>query len=152
LHRAWSCRLLRASSNAVSHHYLGRGFDLDEVADLFPERLLGRGKSWWGHSAAFGFASDMRLPEIAQPMLVLNPNDDLQAETRRAAPLLRNGRIMELPGWGHGFLDGFTDDAAALVESFLAAPDADPFGALAIPDSSQQSRPSLQEPKSRSSS
>lgn len=122
--------------NSFVHHYLGRGLDLEAVADMFPERLLGRANAWWGHSAAFGFAPDMRLPEIAQPMLVLNPNDDLQVETRRAEPLIRNGRIVELPGWGHGFLDGFTDDAVRLVESFLAAPGHDPFGALAVPNSS----------------
>lgn len=119
------------------HHYLGRGLGLDDVADMFPERLLGRAHSWWGHNAAFGFAPDMRLPEIRQPVLVLNPNDDLQAETRRAAPIIRNGRILEVPGWGHGFLDGYTNDAAALVESFLEAADAAPFGAVQVPDSAQ---------------
>ncbi|TRW17349.1 alpha/beta fold hydrolase [Glacieibacterium frigidum] len=122
--------------NSFVHHNLGRGLSLDDVADMFPERLLGRADGWWGHRAAFAFAPDMRLPEVAQPVLVLNPNDDLQVETRRAAPLIRNGRILEVPGWGHGFLDGFTDDAARLVESFLDA--ADPFAALAVPDSSQR--------------
>lgn len=119
------------------HHYLGRGLDLDKVADLFPERLLGRATSWWGHNAAFSFAPDMRLPEVEQPMLVLNPGDDLHMQTLRAGPLIRNGRILEMPGWGHGFLDGFTEDAVRLVTSFLDSPNADPFGALAIPSSSR---------------
>jgi pimeloyl-ACP methyl ester carboxylesterase len=123
--------------NSFVHHYLGRGLGLEQVADLFPERLLGRSNGWWGHNAAFSFAPDMRLPEIAQPMLVLNPNDDLQAETRRAVPLIRNGQILELPGWGHGFLDGFTQDAVQLVESFLRADGANPFGMLTLPGSSQ---------------
>jgi pimeloyl-ACP methyl ester carboxylesterase len=117
------------------HHYHGRGLGLEAVADLFPERLLGRRNSWWGHNAAFSFQPDMRLPEIAQPVLVLNPSDDLRAETRRAAAMIRNGRILEVPDWGHGFLDGFTDDAAGLVESFLAAADSDPFGKLSLPGS-----------------
>jgi pimeloyl-ACP methyl ester carboxylesterase len=123
--------------HSFAHHYLGRGLGLEEVADLFPERLLGRANGWWGHNAAFSFAADMRLPEIAQPMLVLNPDDDLQAETRRAAPLIRNGRIVELPVWGHGFLDACTDDATRLVESYLSAPDAEPFGRLALPNSNR---------------
>ncbi|OYU15646.1 MAG: hypothetical protein CFE37_04810 [Alphaproteobacteria bacterium PA4] len=120
------------------HHYLGRGLTLDDVADMFPERLLGRRLSWWGHHAAFTHAPDMRLPEIDQPLLVLNPDDDLQVETRRAADLIRNGRILDMPGWGHGFLDGFTEDAARLVTSFLDS--VDPFGALAVPPGSQQQR------------
>lgn len=121
--------------NSFVRHYLGRGLDLEHVADMFPERLLGRANAWWGHNAAFSFQADMRLPEIEQPMLVFNPNDDLQEETRRAAPMIRNGQILELPGWGHGFLDGFTDEAARLIESFLAAPVEDPFGALSLPGS-----------------
>ena len=118
--------------NSFVHHYLGRGLELDDVADMFPERLLGRANGWWGHNAAFAFQADMRLPEIEQSMLVFNPNDDLQAETRRASRMMRNGRILELPAWGHGFLDGFTDQAARLIESFLDAPDGDPFGALSL--------------------
>src|SRR3546814_1749582 len=105
---------------------------------MFPDGLLGRNIAWWGHNAAFAYAGDIRLPEIAQPILLLNPGDDLQAETRRAPALMRNGRMIELPGWGHGFLDGFTDDAARLASSFLDAPDADPFVELAIPLSGTQ--------------
>jgi len=116
-------------------HNLGRGLDLDDVADMFPDGLLGRNIAWWGHNAAFGFAADMRLPEVAQPILLLNPGDDLQRESRRAPAVMRNGHIVELPGWGHGFLDGFTGDAASLARSFLEAPDAHPFGSLAIPRS-----------------
>jgi pimeloyl-ACP methyl ester carboxylesterase len=115
------------------HHFSIAGAPLAQIANAFPERLLGRDTAWWGHAAAFGFAPDMRLPEIAQAVLVLQPGDDLEAETRRAAPLLRHGRIAELPNWGHGFLDLHTDAAARLVESFLDAPDSDPFAALQFP-------------------
>ncbi|RYY27044.1 MAG: alpha/beta fold hydrolase [Sphingomonadales bacterium] len=121
--------------NGFVHYNLGRGLSLDDVADMFPDGLLGRNIAWWGHNAAFGFAYDLRLPEVAQPVLVLSPGDDLQAESRRAPDVLRNGRLVELPAWGHGFLDGFTEDAAALVASFLQAADTDPFGALAVPQS-----------------
>ena len=115
------------------HHFAKAGAPLAQIADAFPERLLGRDTAWWGHAAAFGFASDLRLPQIAQPILVLQPGDDLEAETRRAAPLLRNGRIAELPDWGHGFLDLHTEAAARLIESFLDATDSDVFGALQMP-------------------
>ena len=117
------------------HHNLGRGLALEDVADMFPEGLLGRRNSWWGHHSAFSYAPDMRLTEIGQPILLLNPGDDLQQETRRAAALIRHGRLVELPAWGHGFLDGFTDDALKLVTSFLDAPDAEPFTGLVVPKS-----------------
>lgn len=117
------------------HHNLGRGLSLEDVADMFPDGLLGRNRAWWGHHAAFSFAPDMRLPEVRQPVLLISPGDDLASYSRRAPPLMSNGRLVELPGWGHGFLDGFTGDAAKLVQSFLDAPDDAPFASLAAPQS-----------------
>lgn len=105
------------------HHHLGRGSSLDDVADAFPERLLGRANGWWGHRAAFNFADDLRLSEVDQRVLVINPGDDLQDYTRRAAPLLRNGAIVERPDWGHGFLDASTAEAVTLIDEFLSSPD-----------------------------
>lgn len=126
--------LLKRWAGYVRHN-LGRGRGLEDVADMFPEGLLGRRNSWWGHHAAFSYAPDMRLPQIGLPVLLLNPGDDLQQETRRAAALIGHGRTVELPAWGHGFLDGFTNDALQLVAAFLDAPDADPFAQLVVPES-----------------
>lgn len=116
-------------------HNLRGGLTIADVADAFPDMLLGRNNGWWGHRAAFNHYPDKRLPETDKPILMLNPNDDLCAYTPLAAPYLRNGRIVDLPSWGHGFLDAATADAAALVRSFLDAPDADPFGGLRLPPS-----------------
>lgn len=115
------------------HHFSAGGLSLGAIADAFPERLLGRCTAWWGHAAAFGYDLADRLGDVVQPLLVLNPSDDLETETRRATSLLGNGRIVDLPGWGHGLLDLHTDAAATLIESFLDAPDADPFGTLSLP-------------------
>jgi pimeloyl-ACP methyl ester carboxylesterase len=104
---------------SFAHHFRAGGSSLEQIADAFPERLLGRANSWWGHHAAFGFAENLRLPEISQPVLVINPGDDLSEQTRRAAPLLVNGRIVEQPHWGHGFLDRNTEEAVKLVDDFL---------------------------------
>ena len=106
------------------------GNTLEETADSFPCRLLGRERSWWGHHAAFTYGRERVLTQTSQPILILNPNDDLTQYTRRAAPLLNDGRILEVPGWGHGFLDVHTADAARLARSYFDAPDDDPFGAL----------------------
>jgi hypothetical protein len=34
-------------------------------------------------------------------------------------PYLKNGRLLELPDWGHGFIDLHTAEAAALIRPFL---------------------------------
>lgn len=116
------------------HWNLGRGLTLPHLNDMFPEGLLAGNREWWGHNAAFSFPPGMRLGEVCQPTLVLNTNDDLQEQSRRALAVMRKGRLVELPQWGHGFLDGFTEQAADLVLSFLDADDADPFRALQLPD------------------
>jgi pimeloyl-ACP methyl ester carboxylesterase len=119
------------------HYNLSPSQSIEQVADVFPDMLSGRNLSWWGHRAAFNHYIDRRLALVEQPVLVFNPGDDLWDYTLRAGPFLRNGRIVDLPGWGHGFLDGFTDDAAALTRDFLDAPDDSPFGAVATPDSAR---------------
>lgn len=117
------------------HWNLGRGLTLEDLNDMFPEGLLAGNREWWGHNAAFSYVPDMRLGEVTQPMLVLNLDDDLKEQSRRAPALMHNGRVVELPGWGHGFLDSFPRDAADLVLSFLEADDTDPFGVIRVPES-----------------
>ncbi|MET0365585.1 MAG: alpha/beta fold hydrolase [Sphingobium sp.] len=106
------------------HHNLGRGLDLEAVADMFPDGLLGRNKAWWGHRAAFNHQPDMGLPEVKQPVLIINPDDDLRPFTPRARDLLVNGHIVDKSAWGHGFLDASTAEAAALARGFLDSDDA----------------------------
>ncbi len=97
------------------------GWSLDHVATQFPDALRRPAISWWGHYAAFGYPLADKLPQVRQPVLVLNPADDLHEKTLRARALIANGEFRELPGWGHGFLDIRTKEAAGIVRDFLAA-------------------------------
>ncbi|MBB5686250.1 pimeloyl-ACP methyl ester carboxylesterase [Sphingobium boeckii] len=112
------------------HFNLGRGLDLNAVADMFPEMLLGRDRAWYGHHAAFNHALDQTLAALRQPVMVINPADDLQLFTSRAAPLLSNGCVIDKPEWGHGFLDASTQDAARIVRAFLDSSDEAPFSGV----------------------
>ncbi len=127
-HRAHYARdeLLADGSHAAerwrAHLYWAmEGWTPQHVAQQFPDALRRPTISWWGHSAAFSYPTADRLAQVRQPVLVLNPEDDLHEQTRRAEGVLGNGRIHELPGWGHGFLDLFPDQAAALVRGHLDA-------------------------------
>lgn len=102
-----------------SKYYGEGGMTLAQIADAFPDGLLGREIEWWGHAAAFAYPPGMRLAEVMQPVLLLNPDDDLRDFTLRAPGLLQNGREVRLDGWGHGFLDVHTAEVAALVGGFL---------------------------------
>ncbi len=96
----------------------GPGQSVEMAAEHFFEGLRRPAISWWGHYAAFAFELAELLPQVRQPVLLLNPEDDLTEYTRRAAPLLANGRMLELPKWGHGLLQVHAAELAALVRDF----------------------------------
>lgn len=92
----------------------------DRYVDISIERLRNYRTSNWGFRAAFAYNLTETLPKVRQPILVLNPEDDLWEQTQQAKSLLRNGRIHDLPGWTHGHLDSHTDEMAVIVRAFLA--------------------------------
>jgi len=126
--------LLRRWRGFVYHH-LRPGVALADVADAFREAMTGGANDWWGHAAAFAFDQAAALARLDQPALILNLGDDLSAYAARAAGLAPRSHLLDLPGWGHGFLDQHSADAAALLRSFLDAPDAAPFDRLHVPAS-----------------
>lgn len=95
------------------------GRTLQDVAYQFPDSVRRPAISWWGHYAAFDYPCGEQLSKVQQPVLVLNPEDDVHERTLRAHQYLNNGRVQELPGWGHGFLDLFPAQAAAVVRKHL---------------------------------
>ena len=74
---------------------------------------------FWGHRAAFNHDFAARLQVLSQPILVLNPGDDLATQSRRAATLMQNGSVLEMPDQGHGMLDSDTDRFVEIVLDFL---------------------------------
>jgi len=97
---------------AVSYSMPGRSLEM--LGRVFPERLLNPATIHWGHRAASRYSVEAALAEVTKPILVLNPDDDLHQQTLRAETLLQHpdSRIHALPGWGHGFLDVKTTEAA----------------------------------------
>lgn len=98
---------------------VGQDNTLEDAARIFYERLSGRERHWWGHRAAFNYDLAPVLSALPHRVTVLNPDDDLAANTPRAAPLLRDGRVLDLPAFTHGFLDTHTAEAARLVRELL---------------------------------
>jgi pimeloyl-ACP methyl ester carboxylesterase len=93
----------------------------EQIAQVFHARTMHPQISWWGHRAAFNYKTGEALPKVNQPVLVLNPQDDVWSITPRARPLIKTGRVHDLPGWSHGFLDLKTKETATLVREFLDA-------------------------------
>jgi pimeloyl-ACP methyl ester carboxylesterase len=106
---------------AWSGHWRWRGPEQSAAAlmRIFPDALRGGKRRPWGHRAAFSYQHKDHLPEVTQPVLVINPNDDLTTFTARIEPYLNNGRIVNMEHWGHGFLDHNTAEAGNLIRAFL---------------------------------
>lgn len=99
----------------------GPGQTAEMIMRYYADHMRGGERRHWGHRAAFNYRYDDTLPRAQQPILVINTNDDLTQYTARAAPLLNDGRILDLPGWGHGFLDLHTAEFARVLREFIDA-------------------------------
>jgi pimeloyl-ACP methyl ester carboxylesterase len=95
----------------------------EQYFDLCIERLRHYRTSTWGFAAAFKYDVCQALTTVNQPVLLLNPEDDVYDATLRAEPFLKNGKMHNLPGWTHGHLDIHTVEMANIVRGFL---DGDP--------------------------
>lgn len=99
----------------------GPGVTLEMAAASFAENLRAGDDYEWGHRAAFAYAEAYKnkLGEIEKPVLVINPADDCFEQSKRADDIVQNGRRIDAPQWGHGFLNAYPQDAAALILEFI---------------------------------
>ncbi len=104
---------------AIALRHAGPGQTPEMLAEYVFEWFRNPLISWWGHNAAFNFDIEAALRRNVNPLLVLNTNGDLAEHTRRCAPLLANGRLLELPQWGHGFLDLQAPAVGSIVRDFV---------------------------------
>ncbi|MCP5327076.1 MAG: alpha/beta fold hydrolase [Steroidobacteraceae bacterium] len=100
-------------------NFRGPGQTLEMIMRYYPDHMRGGARRHWGHRAAFNYPYPPNLARATQPILVLNNNDDLQTFTPRAMPHIRNGRLVERPDWGHGFLDLHAGEFGRLVREFV---------------------------------
>ena len=75
--------------------------------------------SAWGFRAVADYDLASTLQSLSQPILVLDPDDDVHRFTARAGAHLKNGHIHSLPGWTHGFVDAEAAETGRIVRKFL---------------------------------
>lgn len=100
-------------------NFRGPGQTLEMIMRYYPDHMRGGARRHWGHRAAFDYSYPENLPRARLPILVLNNHDDLQQFTPRAMAYIRDGRLVERPDWGHGFLDLHTAEFAQMVRDFV---------------------------------
>lgn len=103
-------------------HHRGPGMTLQMCADSLAENLRAGDAYEWGHEAAFAYAPRFveNLSATTAPVLVMNPNDDTHEHTKRIDRHLNNGRRVDFPQWGHGFLNAYPADVAREMLGFFA--------------------------------
>lgn len=91
------------------------GASLELVQREFAEQQRGGERAHWGYRAAFDYQHAEKLPEVRQPVLLLCPGDDLETPTLRARDLVRSGRFLHLPDWGHQMMITRKHQVAQLI-------------------------------------
>ena len=101
--------------------YRGPGMTLEQSAVSMAENMRGGESYEWGHRAAFNYtkAYTRYLSEVSQPLLVINPKDDLYEQTKRVDPFLNRGTRVDFLDWGTGFLDVFSEAVAEEMLRFF---------------------------------
>ncbi|MGJ8563012.1 MAG: alpha/beta fold hydrolase [Alphaproteobacteria bacterium] len=99
----------------------GPGVTLEQLAFSVAENTRAGEAYEWGHEAAFRYTKVFpeRIATLPHRITVLNPNDLLYEFTPRVAPFLQNGKIVDLPHLGFGFLDTNPKAAVNAVKSGL---------------------------------
>ncbi len=107
---------------AASVHHRGPGVSLEDLAASFAENMRAGEAYEWGHRAAFDYTPRFaeRIKTLDHPITVINPGDMLYDYTPRVMEHLRNGTLVDRPDWGFGFMDAYTEDAAADVVKALS--------------------------------
>ena len=92
---------------------------LQRGASHFVDHLQSGPYSWWAYHSVFSYPAEERLPLVRQPVLVPNTHGNLQEQSREAAKLLMNVRVVEMPDLSHGAFDVGADRLAAVSREFL---------------------------------
>jgi len=95
------------------------GQSLDDVARLVAEKQRAGLYGEWALAAAMETDLGPALASIRQPALVLAPHDGLEDESRAAAKLMPDARLVELPGHAYGLFDAAPAEIARLALGFL---------------------------------
>ncbi|MDE1150861.1 MAG: alpha/beta hydrolase [Azospirillaceae bacterium] len=74
----------------------------------------------WGYQSVYRFDFLGAMTAVKQPVLVMNPEDDLWTVTHQTSHTYPNGRRFDIPGVKHGVLELEKALVLAEIEAFLA--------------------------------
>lgn len=100
------------------------GVDLHRAAANWIEKLRPLDRMSWAYVGVWSYDFETRLPLLGQPVLLLQPHEDIVAESIAAAALIPDHRIVELPEWRRDIFDipAATGRMAEILRRFFDTP------------------------------
>ena len=92
---------------------------LQRGASHFVDHLQSGPYAWWAYHSVFSYPAEERLPLVRQPVLVPNTHGNLKEQSREAAQLLEDVRVVEMPDLSHGAFDVGAERLATVSREFL---------------------------------
>jgi len=92
---------------------------LEWLMYIFPDHIRAGPRKPWAPLAAFKCDLKEILRQLDHPILVINFMSQVYDTTAKCGPYLNNGQLLDMPHWGHGFLQGHPSEAAAIARNFL---------------------------------
>jgi pimeloyl-ACP methyl ester carboxylesterase len=92
---------------------------LERAATVFVEKAKPLDRYWWPYKSVWTYEFADRFPLITQPTLILQPHERLLEASTRAAELIGDVRIIELPDLRRDVFDVGADQFAAAMRKFL---------------------------------
>lgn len=93
---------------------------IDRAAQLFIDKAKTLDHYWWVYYGVWSYAIADRFPEITQPVLIIQPKEDLFEQSKAAAALIKTVEFVELPDLERDVFDVGVDMFAAEFRRFLA--------------------------------
>jgi len=95
---------------------------LQRAYDVFVESLRSGSDIWWAYNAVLNYDARARFKSITQPVLLLNTAGGLAPFTRNVLPLLKKGKIVEVPELTNGIWDVGADVLGRYMRDYLDKP------------------------------
>lgn len=95
---------------------------VERAATMFVERAKPLHRYWWAYDAVWRYQAEARLGAIAQPVLVLLPDEMLRAHSIAAARLMPDATLVDLPMLGRDIFEpeGGCAQLADALRTFLS--------------------------------
>ena len=92
---------------------------LERAARVYVEKAKPLDRYWWPYGGVWTYDFKERFPLISQPVLVLQPHEDLLEYSREAAELIPDARFVELPELNRDVFDVGVAEFSRELRRFL---------------------------------